>query len=137
VSDVRLPSLPAGDERWKEDAVCRKVVRSYVRAGWTFERAQHYVTSLYYRPGDGLKGGRKPPIEPPPEADPFFLPRLWCSTCPVQAECIDEAVTIRDEFGFRAGFTPNQVKRVIKIRKREKLHEELGVQRLIVSSGKR
>ena len=42
-------------------------------------------------------------------ADPYAAARIVCDGCPVQADCLTEAVTNGDPYGFRAGMTPDQI----------------------------
>lgn len=111
--------IPVGEE-WKEQAACRRAVDYYART-WGVERAQRYVWDLYFTPGDGLKPGRPPIGGRTTEDDLLFLPRLWCSTCPVQEECLAEALAIGDIHGFRAGHTPNEIRHMVRERRRARL----------------
>ena len=45
--------------------------------------------------------------------DPYAAARIVCDGCPVQADCLTEAVTTGDPFGFRAGLTPDQIGDII------------------------
>lgn len=112
------------DDTWKEDGTCRRKMHDYVAAGWTFERAQNYVTGLFYEPtANGETRGRpKNPKARTAEDDPFCLPRLWCAACPVRARCLEEAVDGGDAFGFRAGLVPHQLRGLIKDRRRAARH---------------
>lgn len=94
---------------WKERATCRAVVRDKVRfSGWSYERAQRYVTNAFFGHGNG------PPLGP----EGFDNARLWCSTCPVQAECLAEALANGDDHAFRAGYTPVEIRALLKRRRR-------------------
>lgn len=42
-------------------------------------------------------------------ADPYAAARIVCDGCPVAADCLTEAVTNGDPYGFRAGMTPDQI----------------------------
>ena len=42
-------------------------------------------------------------------ADIYAAARIVCDGCPVQADCLTEAVTNGDPYGFRAGLTPDQI----------------------------
>ena len=41
--------------------------------------------------------------------DLYAAARIVCDGCPVQADCLTEAVTSSDPYGFRAGLTPDQI----------------------------
>ena len=41
--------------------------------------------------------------------DLYAAARIVCDGCPVQADCLTEAVTNGDPYGFRAGLTPDQI----------------------------
>ena len=41
--------------------------------------------------------------------DLYAAARIVCDGCPVQADCLTEAVTNGDPSGFRAGLTPDQI----------------------------
>lgn len=41
--------------------------------------------------------------------DLYATARIVCDGCPVQADCLTEAVTNGDPYGFRAGLTPDQI----------------------------
>ena len=41
--------------------------------------------------------------------DLYAAARIVCDACPVQADCLTEAVTNGDPYGFRAGMTPDQI----------------------------
>jgi len=41
--------------------------------------------------------------------DLYAAARIVCDGCPVQADCLTEAVTNGDPYGFRAGMTPDQI----------------------------
>lgn len=41
--------------------------------------------------------------------DPYAAARTICDGCPVQDDCLTEAVVTDDPYGFRAGLTPDQI----------------------------
>ena len=59
--------------------------------------------AVFYPPADPHANARKV------RADPYAAARIVCDGCPVQADCLTEAVTNGDPYGFRAGMTPDQI----------------------------
>ena len=45
--------------------------------------------------------------------DLYAAARIVCDGCPVQADCLTEAVTNGDPYGFRAGLTPDEIADII------------------------
>ena len=41
--------------------------------------------------------------------DPYALARILCDGCPVQADCLQEALDTGDTYGFRGGRTPQDI----------------------------
>ena len=59
--------------------------------------------AVFYPPADPHANARKN------RTDPYAAARIVCDGCPVQADCLTEAVTNGDPYGFRAGRTPDQI----------------------------
>ena len=45
--------------------------------------------------------------------DPYAAARTICDGCPVTADCLTDAVTTGDPYGFRGGKTPDQIGDII------------------------
>jgi hypothetical protein len=45
-----------------------------------------------------------------------------CSICPVAAECLEEGIQLKEEFGIRAGLTPKQFRRLSSNTSHEQEH---------------
>ena len=59
--------------------------------------------AVFYPPADPHANARKN------RTDLYAAARIVCDGCPVQADCLTEAVTNGDPYGFRAGMTPDQI----------------------------
>ena len=59
--------------------------------------------AVFYPPADPHANARKN------RTDPYATARTVCDGCPVTADCLTEAVTNDDPYGFRAGMTPDQI----------------------------
>lgn len=44
----------------------------------------------------------------------YAMARSICAGCPVQPQCLEDVVTLRDFHGFRAGYTPRQLHRLAR-----------------------
>lgn len=65
----------------------------------------------------------------PPEKTSMDEPRRICHQCPVRAACLAEAIELRDTFGFRAGMTGEERRKLLR-RPEKDLATEVEVVRL-------
>lgn len=63
--------------------------------------------AVFYPPADPHANARKN------RTDPYATARTVCDGCPVTADCLTEAVTTGDPYGFRAGLTPDEIGDII------------------------
>ena len=48
------------------------------------------------------------------EIESSMLAKRLCQSCPVKAQCLEDAFTMKDEYGVRGGSTPGQRRMVAK-----------------------
>jgi len=82
---------------------------------WRIEAAcKDSPTELWFSPGDGDD----------PRNDDYSVQTTWvarsiCSTCPVQHECLEDALEHGEPHGIRGGLDPKERRKIMLKRARE------------------